>query len=97
MKDELAATGCGGNTLSHTPKSNPQYIQFSHHINQIFERSAKAIKFPHHQHIAGAHKGQRLNQARSIGIGTAHGIGEGLLTSSAFQRVLLQIKVLVKC
>jgi hypothetical protein len=96
VKDKFAATGRGINTLSHTPKPNPQCIQLRHHINQVFQRTPKPVKLPYNEYITGAHKGERLHEAWALSFRTAHGVGKDFFATSARERIFLQVKMLVK-
>jgi hypothetical protein len=96
VKDKFAATGGGINTLGHTPKSNPQRIQLSHHINEVLKRGTEPVKLPHNEYITGTHKGECLHEAWALSFRTAHGVSKDFLAISARQSIFLQIKILDK-
>src|SRR6266542_4280882 len=97
VKDQLAAAGGRIDAFSDAAKSPTEGIQLRHDINEIFERTSEPVEFPNDEHIAGAHKGQGLQEARPLGFGPTHGIGEDVLTAGTREGIFLQVQRLIEC
>ena len=97
VKDQLPAAGCGVDSFLKAFQTNAHFFQFLGPHNQILEGPAQPVKPPDHKRVAFPKLLQDLPQSRSLGLGAGHDIFKQPFESTCFERITLQIKVLVVC
>ena len=94
VKLELAHGTGGVDAFVQAAEPDLALLQIFHLLYKVLERAPQAIQAPDDQGVAGAHEGESRLQARSLGLGAAHLVGEDLRAAGLLERVGLEIEIL---
>ena len=95
MEDQLPAAGGRVNALRQTFKPNVLGVEFCESFNEVLERAAKPIEPPDDEDVPFPEEVQGFLQAFALLLGPADCISEDFDTAGRFERVLLEVEVLV--
>jgi hypothetical protein len=85
----------GLQTRGERPKSNVPRLEIVEQHDQITQRPAQAVEFPHDQRIPGLQRGKAPRQLRTLYMCAGGLVGEDALAPCPLQRGQLQIGILI--
>ncbi len=97
MKDEAPHRAGCIDTVREALKVDTALPEFVHQQNQITHAAPKAIQLPDHQRIPLIQRPEKFFECWPVCHCSAHFFFEYLLTSCAFERLPLKIRILVIC
>ena len=88
MEDQLPVARRCVNVLFDAAKPDASLLKLSNGLDEMLERTTKAIQPPDNQHIARANKVQGFLQPCPIGLCVACGVGEDMLAANFSASIL---------